>query len=253
MADTILEGCDICKTFRRGEDVVHALRGVSFCLKAGNSLGIVGESGAGKSTLLNCMLALEQPDSGSILFHEEKLNLRNKVQLKRFRSEVQVVFQDPKSSLDPRMNIEDIIAEPLDALHVRGNRRERVCQLLEAVGLPQESIKKYPHEFSGGQRQRIAIARALAPQPRVVIADEPVSALDVSVRHQILELFKSLKRTMALSLVLVSHDLAIVAQLCEQSIVLQHGLCVESGLTEQLFLAPEHEYTRELIAAIPNR
>ena len=247
----VLAGYNIQKTFHRNKDSVHALNGISFALKEGESLGIVGESGAGKSTLLNIMLGLETPDSGRICFRGTELNPRSKELMKRFRSEVQIVFQDPKSSLDPRMNTEAIISEPLQALHIPGNHRERVRELLSAVGLPSDSMQKYPHEFSGGQRQRIAIARALAPRPKILIADEPVSALDVSVRQQIIELFKQLKQDMALSIVLVSHDLAIVAQLCEQSIVLQHGRCVEANTTKNLFLAPAHTYTRQLLAAIP--
>ncbi len=217
-----------------------AVDNVSFVLAREETLGIVGESGSGKTTLMKLLLGLEPPDGGSVIYTGQSL-----------RREVQVVFQDPGSALDPRMRVDDIILEPLRVLGIGGDRRARMRELLDAVGLPAASARRYPHEFSGGQRQRIAIARALAPHPRVLIGDEPVSALDVSVRAQILNLLEDLRVGFQLTLVLVSHDLSVVRHMTDRVLVMQNGRVVEDGATRDVFRTPQHPYTRLLLESIP--
>ncbi|HEY3061269.1 MAG TPA: ATP-binding cassette domain-containing protein [Chloroflexota bacterium] len=217
-----------------------AVDDVSFVLAREETLGIVGESGSGKTTLMKLLLGLEPPDTGSVTYTGQSL-----------RREVQVVFQDPGSALDPRMRVDDIILEPLRVLGIGGDRRARLRELLDAVGLPAASARRYAHEFSGGQRQRIAIARALAPHPRVLIGDEPVSALDVSVRAQILNLLEDLRVGFQLTLVLVSHDLSVVRHMTDRVLVMQNGRVVEEGPTHEVFRAPRHSYTRLLLDSIP--
>ncbi|MGJ3509169.1 ABC transporter ATP-binding protein [Enemella sp. A6] len=234
----------------------HAVRDVSFDLAAGQRLGIVGESGSGKSTLLRMMAALDHPTSGEIRFDDRRIDHLPERRLAFLRAEVQVVFQDPRSSLNPRMKVGDIITEPLRSRLLRGrtgvgDAAGRLTQVLDEVGLPADSARRYPHEFSGGQRQRIAIARALAPRPRVLLADEPVSALDVSVRAQVLNLLTDLVAEYGLTTVFVSHDLQVVRHVCDSVAVLRRGEIVESGPIEQIYDQPGHEYTRELLAAIP--
>ena len=219
---------------------VEALKGVSFDIRRGETFGVVGESGSGKSTLVRLLLGLERPDEGSVTYRGRDL-----------RREVQVVFQDPVSSLDPRMRVRQIVAEPLRVMGVEGDHRARAEELLSAVGLPPGSADRYPHEFSGGQRQRIAIARALAPRPSVLLADEPVSALDVSVRAQILNLLEDLRSGFDLTLVLVSHDLSVVRHMCDRTAVMYLGEIVELGPTAELFERPQHAYTKQLLDAIP--
>jgi peptide/nickel transport system ATP-binding protein len=209
-------------------------------LRRQETLGIVGESGSGKTTLMKLLLGLEQPDAGRITYHGSA----------RHR-EVQIVFQDPASALDPRMRVEQIVREPLQVLRVGGDHQARVNELLDAVGLPAGAATRYPHEFSGGQRQRIAIARALAPRPRVLIGDEPVSALDVSVRAQILNLLEDLRVDFDLTLVLVSHDLSVVRHMTDRVLVMQRGRIVEEGDTRDVFREPRHPYTRLLLDSIP--
>ena len=209
-------------------------------MRRGETFGVVGESGSGKSTLVRLLLGLEQPDEGSVRYLGGDL-----------RREVQVVFQDPVSSLDPRMRVRQIVAEPLTVMHLPGDHRARADELLQAVGLPPGSGDRYPHEFSGGQRQRIAIARALAPRPQVLLADEPVSALDVSVRAQILNLLEDLRTGFDLTLVLVSHDLSVVRHMCDRTAVMYLGEMVELGPTADLFAHPQHAYTKQLLEAIP--
>jgi ABC-type glutathione transport system ATPase component len=228
-----------------------ALDGVDVTVTSGVSLGIVGESGAGKSTLLRLLLGVDRPTSGEVRFAGQALG---KTPGRDFRCQAQVVFQDPRSSLNPRMSVAAIIAEPLRSLRIgknRAERAERVAEVLTAVGLHPDDGKRYPHEFSGGQRQRIAIARALAPSPRLLLADEPVSALDVSVRLQIVDLLRELVDSLGLTLVLVSHDLAIVSQLCHEVLVMRHGRVVETGPTSTVLERPTQAYTRALLAAIP--
>lgn len=230
--------------------VVPALRGVSFDVPAGQRFGIVGESGCGKSTLLRLLTALDEPTSGTVEVAGRTVSGHRERQLRWLRESMQIVFQDPMGSLDPRMKISDIIAEPL---HRAGaaQRDSRVAELLEQVGLPARSADKYPHEFSGGQRQRIAIARALVTRPRILIADEAVSALDVSVRAQVLNLLDDLVQEYQLTMVFVSHDLNVVRHSCDAVAVMQDGRIVEAGPAEAVFSAPQHPYTAELAAAIP--
>ncbi|MEV5501703.1 ATP-binding cassette domain-containing protein [Nonomuraea fuscirosea] len=228
---------------------VHALRDVSLTVRRGERHGIVGESGSGKSTLLRLLCALDQPTSGSIRFDGQEITGRPERRLRFLRENLQIVFQDPMSSLDPRMRVRDLVAEPLTALGLPVG--DRVAELLDAVGLPAEAAGRYPHQFSGGQRQRIAIARALAPRPKVLVADEPVSALDVSVRGQILNLLADLVDELGLTLVFVSHDLSVVRHVCETVSVMRQGEIVEGGLVDDVWAEPAHPYTRELLAAVP--
>jgi len=230
---------------------VRALSDVSLAVQAGETLGIVGESGSGKSTLARLLLALDTPTSGEILFDGNVVSGRRERELRDFRRRVQIVFQDPLSSLDPRMKVHDLLAEPLRALNIDVDERERVRELLAQVELPASAAGRYAHQFSGGQRQRIAIARALGPSPDVLVADEPVSALDVSVRSQILNLLGGLITDFNLTLVFISHDMAVVRHLCRHIAVLYRGDLVETGETELLFANPSAQYTRDLLAAAP--
>nr|WP_303715445.1 ATP-binding cassette domain-containing protein [Kutzneria buriramensis]WKX16028.1 ATP-binding cassette domain-containing protein [Kutzneria buriramensis] len=229
---------------------VHALRGVSFAIPQGQRFGIVGESGCGKSTLLRILAGLDRPTSGSVAIDGRDITGLRERQLRFVRERLQLVFQDPMSALDPRMRVGDIVAEPLVAQGHR-NRKERVAELLEAVGLRADAVDRYPHQFSGGQRQRISIARALAPRPKIIVADEPVSALDVSVRAQVLNLIADVVDELSLTLVFVSHDLSVVRHVCGRVAVMHDGQIVETGPTEQVYEEPQHPYTRRLIAAVP--
>lgn len=235
---------------RRGPSVT-ALNNITFSVDVGDSLAIVGESGSGKSTLSRLLLALESPTSGTVSYRDEVISARNERELRDFRRRVQIVFQDPMSSLDPRMKVHDLLAEPLRALKIDVDEGERVRELLASVEMPPSAANRYAHQFSGGQRQRIAIARALGPSPEVLIADEPVSALDVSVRAQILNLLTGLVRDFNLTLVFISHDMAVVRHLCNSIVVLYRGDLVETGRTEELFESPREDYTKELLAAAP--
>ncbi len=234
---------------------VQALDDVSFTLEAGRSLGIVGESGSGKSTLARLVMALEPPSSGRVLLDGAELHALDAAALRAARRQLQMVFQDPYGSLDPRRTVLQTVAEPLAVLHgaSRAEQRERAAEALDAVGLRASDLGKYPHEFSGGQRQRIAIARALITRPRLIVADEPVSALDVSVQAQVLNLMQDLQDRFGVTYLFISHDLAVVDLVCDEVIVLQHGRVVERGDPDRLFRAPEHEYTRRLLAAVPGR
>ena len=229
---------------------IHALRGVSFDVAPGERFGIVGESGCGKSTLLRIIAGLDRATSGTVCVEGTDITGLRDRQLRFLRARVQLVFQDPMSSLDPRMRVRDIVAEPLVAQGKPADR-QRVAALLEAVGLRAEAADRYPHQFSGGQRQRISIARALAPQPQILIADEPVSALDVSVRAQVLNLIADLVDEFALTLVFVSHDLSVVGHVCDRVAVMNAGQIVEIGDTAKVYTDPQHSYTRTLVAAIP--
>jgi peptide/nickel transport system ATP-binding protein len=233
--------------------VVHALQGVSFTLQAGRSLGVVGESGSGKSTLARLVMALERPTAGRVLLQGRDLNALPAAELRRARADFQMVFQDPFGSLDPRQPIGRTVAEPLAA---QGDvpaaaMRERVGAMLDAVGLRAADAAKYPHEFSGGQRQRIAIARALVTRPKLIVADEPVSALDVSVQAQVLNLMQDLQDTLGVTYLFISHDLAVVDLVCDEVLVLYQGRVVEQGDPDTLFHAAAHPYTRTLMAAVP--
>ena len=233
--------------------VVHALKGVSFTMHSGRSMGLVGESGSGKSTLARLVMALERPTAGSVHLLGQDLNALSAKQLRAARRDFQMVFQDPNGSLDPRMTVQRIVAEPLDALESAGRQeqRTRVAEVLVAVGLRASDASKYPHEFSGGQRQRIAIARAIITRPKLIVADEPVSALDVSVQAQVLNLMQALAEQFGVTYLLISHDLAVVHHLCPEVAVLYQGQIVEQGPPERLFHAAQHPYTQSLVDAVP--
>lgn len=230
---------------------IRALTDVDLEIRAGQRFGIVGESGSGKSTLIRLMAGLDHPTSGTIYFDGTEIGARPERSLRFLREDLQMVFQDPTGSLDPRMRVRDIVSEPLIA-QGHPNARSRVDELLEAVGLPEDAAGRYPHQFSGGQRQRISIARALAPRPKVLIADEPVSALDAPIRAQILDLLDSLVESFDLSLIFVSHDLAVVRHLCDTVAVLNGGKIVETGTTESVYTNPQESYTKVLLEAIPS-
>jgi ABC-type glutathione transport system ATPase component len=232
---------------------VHALNGVSFSVASGRSLGIVGESGSGKSTLARLVMALDTPTSGTVELLGRNLHHLPTEQLRQARRDFQMVFQDPYGSLDPRQTVERIVTEPLQAQGEtsRAAQREQAGQVLAQVGLRANDLGKYPHEFSGGQRQRIAIARALITRPRLIVADEPVSALDVSVQAQVLNLMQDLQQEFGITYMLISHDLAVVNHLCDEVVVLYQGRIVERGSPAELFRNAQHPYTQSLVGAVP--
>lgn len=232
--------------YARGRQV---LDGVSLTIREGASVGLVGESGSGKTTLLRLLLGLQRPDAGQISFDGASLDTRDARFMRGYRRQVQAVFQDPYSSLDPRQNVFGIVSEPLRSLGIEGDKRELVQAALEGVGLERDILGRYPHEFSGGQRQRIAIARAIVAKPRLLLADEAVSALDLSTRIRIVELLKRLATQM--TLVFVSHDLSVVAALCDEIVILERGRIVEAGPTRKILSAPQHLYTRTLLGSVP--
>jgi peptide/nickel transport system ATP-binding protein len=257
----LLEVTDLRKWFpvRRGVivertvDYVKAVDNVSFEIHEGETLGLVGESGSGKSTTGYAVLQLLKPTGGSVRFMGKELTTMSRSDLREMRREMQIVFQDPYSSLNPRMTVGNIVAEPL-TVHGIGTRRSReatVRDLLETVGFNPDFTNRYPHEFSGGQRQRIGIARALALNPRLIVCDEPVSALDVSIQAQILNLLKDLQRDLGLAYLFVAHDLAVVRTMSDRIAVMNKGKLVETGLAEQVYGNPQDEYTRALLAAVP--
>ena len=239
-------------SLREAPPVVHAVRDVTLSIERGERFGIVGESGSGKSTLLRLICGLDQPTSGGVYVAGRPVHDQPPRRLGWLRETLQLVFQDPMSSLDPRMRVGEIVAEPLVAQGRRSGSRERVVELLERVGLSADATDRYPHQFSGGQRQRISIARALAPGPDVLVADEPVSALDVSVRAQVLNLIDEVVEGFDLTLVFVSHDLSVVRHVCDRVAVMRQGEFVEVAPTARLFDAPQHPYTRSLLAAVPD-
>jgi peptide/nickel transport system ATP-binding protein len=231
--------------------VVQALAGVSFTLQAGHSLGVVGESGSGKSTLARLVMALERPSAGRVCLRGQDLHRLPSAALRAARAQFQMVFQDPYGSLDPRRSVLQTVAEPLAVLQqaTPAEQRERAAAALADVGLASADLHKYPHEFSGGQRQRIAIARALITRPALIVADEPVSALDLSVQAQVLNLMQDLQQRYGIAYLFISHDLAVVDHVCDEVLVLHQGQAVEQGPTAQVFNAPQHAYTRRLLAA----
>jgi len=239
---------------RTGGGVVRAVDDVSFELREGETLGIVGESGCGKSTTARMLVGLIEPTSGSVRYRGETLDDRGRRRAKELRRELQIVFQDPYSSLNPRRTIGGIVRQPLD-VHGIGDgareRRMRVEELLEQVGLGPAYARRYPHELSGGQRQRVGIARALALGPQVLVADEPVSALDVSVQAQVLNLLRELHDQLGLTLVLIAHDLSVVRHMCDRVAVMYLGKLVEIGPTDDLYVTPSHPYTSALLASVP--
>ena len=239
--------------FGRRRSQVTALGGIDFTVAGGARLGIVGESGSGKSTLLNILSGLDRPTTGHVRVGDIRVEAASSQALRRLRENLQIVFQDPFASLDPRMRIADIVSEPLIAAGVdKDERIARVEEMIASVDLDADSLRRYPHQFSGGQRQRISIARALVTRPQILVADEPVSALDVSVRAQVLNLLTDLVDEYALTLLFVSHDLGVVKHLCSDVIVMKAGQIIESGATEDIYAHPQEEYTRRLIAATPS-
>ncbi|APZ35893.1 ABC transporter ATP-binding protein [Microbacterium aurum] len=229
-----------------------ALDDADLDVRAGSAVGIIGESGSGKSTLVRLMLGLDVPTGGTVEVAGRAVDARAGARsLHWLRRETGIVFQDPYASLDPRMSVGRIVGEPLWALGIEGDRRARVHEVLTDVGLEPKMADRYPHEFSGGQRQRVALARAIVHRPRLLVGDEPLSALDVTVRAQILELIRELRAAQQLTLVMVSHDIGVVQNLCDEVLVMKDGRIVEEGPTEKVLLAPQVAYTRRLLASIP--
>ena len=232
---------------------IVAVDNISLTLERGKTLGIVGESGSGKSTLGRIMLRLVEPTSGEIIFNQQEITNEKPSELRKLRSKMQMIFQDPMASLDPRMSVKELIQEPLDIHNIgtKAERKKAVEDIAEKVGIAKSALEKFPHEFSGGQRQRISIARAVINKPDLIVADEPVSALDVSIQAQILNLLKELRREMNLSFIFISHDLSVVNYFCDEVAVMYLGNIVEYAPTSELFANPKHPYTQALISAIP--
>ncbi len=241
--------------FGFGTTLVKALDDVSITLREGSTLAVVGESGSGKSTLARCLLQLQPLDSGEVLFSGQDLAKLAGADLRSVRKNLQMVFQDPFASLNPRMHVGEIVGEGLliHGLGSSADQQKDVITMLKRVGLTEADMQKYPHEFSGGQRQRIGIARALVLKPKVVVCDEPVSALDVSIQAQILLLLKELQAEMALSYVFISHDLRVVRHIADDIVVMNQGKVVEQGSVVDIYEQPKHEYTRNLLSAIPGK
>ena len=255
----LLDVRDLTKEFarRRGlfsaPSVVRAVDGVSFSIEAGETFGLVGESGSGKTTTGRCILRLIEPTSGQVAFKGEDVLQFSRARLRQARRDMQIVFQDPYSSLNPRMRVGTIVEEPLviHGIGTKAERRARVAELFGLVGLDPSQMTRYPHQFSGGQRQRIGLARALALNPSLIIADEPVSALDVSVQAQVINLLTDLQERLNLTYLFIAHDLRLVRHICSRVAVMYLGKIVEMGRTEALFASPAHPYTRALLSAIP--
>jgi ABC-type oligopeptide transport system ATPase subunit len=245
----------ICKSYSAfPRPPTKVLHDVSFIVDHGEALGLVGESGSGKSTIAKCLLALHRPEEGRIIYDGIEVNRAKGEQLRRFRREVQMVFQDPYGSLNPRMTAEELIGEGLLVHGIETTaigRRARVGEMMEMVGLNPDDMDRHPRSFSGGQRQRIAIARALVIRPRVLVCDEPVAALDVSVQAQVINLLQDMQRQLRLAIVFVAHDLAVVRHLCEKIVVLHKGTVVEQGSRQAIFDHPQNPYTQSLLAAVP--
>jgi peptide/nickel transport system ATP-binding protein len=236
---------------RNGSSIVKAVENVSLWIDEGETLGLVGESGCGKSTLARTIARLYRPTAGDILFRGQNLSLLEGRPLRQARRQIQMIFQDPYSSLNPRMTVEKIISEPLRNFGETADLAGRLVELIETVGLDRVALHRYPHEFSGGQRQRIGIARALALRPALVVADEPLSALDVSIQAQILNLLRHLQSKLRLSYLFISHDLSVVSLLAGRVALMYLGEIVESGMTADLFTRPQHPYTEALLSAVP--
>lgn len=255
MSDLLFEAKALCRDFKLNRTAIsgtrpvrHAVADLNLKIETGDRLGVVGESGSGKTTLAKLLLNLDKPTSGSVYF---KGQLISNIDMAIFRREVQIIFQDPRSSLNPQMTVAQIILEPLAGLNFEQDHQQRIDQVLQQVELEAAIKSRYPHELSGGQRQRVAIARALAVQPSILIADEPMSALDVLVREEILQLLSGLIKTLNLTLVLISHDLSVITRLCNSVVVMQQGRIVEAGNTQDVFANPQHQFTKDLISAVP--
>ncbi|MFG2048340.1 ABC transporter ATP-binding protein [Micromonospora sp. NPDC048935] len=262
MSENILEVRDLVKhypvtqgvVFKKTVGQVKAVDGVSFGLRAGETLGVVGESGCGKSTLARVLMNLEKPTSGSVMYKGQDTSKLSGGALRRLRRQIQLVMQDPYTSLNPRMTVGDLLGEPFEIhpeVAPRGSRRAKVRELLDLVGLNPEHINRYPHQFSGGQRQRIGIARALALRPEIIVCDEPVSALDVSIQAQVMNLLEKLQSEFGLSYVFIAHDLSVVRHLSDRVAVMYLGKVVEIGTEDEIYERPTHPYTQALLSAVP--
>ena len=254
MADTILEVKNLTKYFKTKRGMLHAVDDISFKLERGKTLGLVGESGCGKSTTGRTILRLIEPTSGEIIFEGKDINKLNSRELRHARKDMQLIFQDPYSSLDPRKTVNQLISEPIvtnKILKSKDEVEERVAELMATVGLAPRLFNSYPHELDGGRRQRIGIARALAMEPKFIICDEPVSALDVSIQAQILNLLKELQGELGLSFIFITHDLSVVNHFSDEIAVMYLGKIVEKAPSEELFANPMHPYTKALLSAIP--
>jgi len=261
--EKVLEVQNVCKTFGGGRGLfgfgrpsrqVEALKDVTLDLYNGETLGVVGESGSGKSTLARCIIRLMDTDSGAITIEGTQINMLKRKAMRAWRNKIQMVFQDPFASLNPRIKVGDIIAQgPITQGINREEAIKRARELISIVGLDDKSFDRYPHEFSGGQRQRIGIARSLALKPEILIADEPVSALDVSIQSQILDLLDDIREQMKLSMIFITHDLRVAAQVCDRMAVMQYGEVVEIGKTKDIFPKPQHPYTIDLLSAVPGK
>ncbi|NLT40209.1 MAG: ATP-binding cassette domain-containing protein [Clostridiales bacterium] len=255
MAEKILEVKNLKKYFKTGAGTVHAVDGVSFTIDKGETLGIVGESGCGKSTAGRCILRLIEPTSGEVIFNGRNILKLNRRELKKARNDMQIIFQDPYSSLNPRKTVQEIIAEPIKFSKImpgasKADIEKRTRELMDTVGLAERLYNAYPHELDGGRRQRIGIARALAMEPKFIVCDEPVSALDVSIQAQILNLLKKLQRDKDLTYIFITHDLSVVNHFSENIMVMYLGQAVEKAPAEELFANPLHPYTKALLSAI---
>ncbi len=253
MADKIIEVKNLTKYFKTPKGMLHAVDGVNFSIEKGKTLGIVGESGCGKSTTGRCLLRLIEPTAGEVLFEGKDITKYNAAQMRKMRSEMQIIFQDPFSSLDPRKTVSQTIAEPMYVHKTvpKAEINKRVAQLMETVGLANRLVNAYPHELDGGRRQRIGVARALSVNPKFIVCDEPVSALDVSIQAQVLNLLKSLQSELGLTYVFITHDLSVVNHFSDDIAVMYLGLMVEKAPAETLFSRPTHPYTEALLSAIP--
>ncbi|MBQ0979731.1 MULTISPECIES: ABC transporter ATP-binding protein [Micromonospora] len=262
MSENILEVNDLVKhypvtqgvVFRKTVGQVKAVDGVSFGLRAGETLGVVGESGCGKSTLARVLMNLEKPTAGSVVYKGQDTSKLSGGALRRLRRQIQLVMQDPYTSLNPRMTVGDLLGEPFEIhpeVAPKGSRRAKVRELLDLVGLNPEHINRYPHQFSGGQRQRIGIARALALRPEIIVCDEPVSALDVSIQAQVMNLLEQLQGEFGLSYVFIAHDLSVVRHLSDRVAVMYLGKIVEIGTEDEIYERPTHPYTQALLSAVP--
>ena len=260
-SDIALQAIDLVKHFSTGSsgvlgratNIVHAVDGVSFTLPKGKTLGIVGESGCGKSTLARLVTRLIESSSGSVILDGDDITKMSGKPLREMRRKLQMIFQDPYSSLNPRHSIGQIIGDPMriQGIVAKANEKAEVQELMQRVGLNPEHYNRYPHEFSGGQRQRIGIARALSLRPSVIVADEPVSALDVSIQAQILNLLENLQKDLGLSFVFIAHDLSVVRHIADQVAVMYLGKIVEIGDSETVYISPAHPYTKALLSAVP--